>query len=551
MRWKIGVGTALLALVGLPLMMPFLDLIIQPGAWLAWTEASRLASVCQNTFWLVLGALAITVPAGILLAGLLYRSDLPGKDWWRGSLFLTLLIPLPLFASAWQSVLGTGGLLPFPLWNQRSLPSVAETNLVWTPWGQGIGSAIWIHGLAGLPWFILLVGLGLRSVEGNLEEDARTFMGPLPVFFRVSLRRSIIFVIIAAVLVSLQIITEITITDLMQVRTYAEEVYTQMVAPDPATAGVSGETRALAIAVPFSVLVTCLLIGLGKRTASVDFQGLFSTNPTPILKLGNWRYPCLLGVSLFTIFYLGLPLLSLIWRTGNPRGGPGWSAAIFGRHMGRVCLGEGRFLIQCLLGAGIAGILTSSLALVACWGARTSKTLRFGLLILSALCWAWPGPVTGLGLKSLLQWIVEQSNSSILAMLLWHGPSQIPIIWVDLIRFFPVAVVMLWPSIRRIPQEILDGANLDGIKPGQELLGIIFPLLKTPFLMAGLMVAVLSLGELSASKIVSTPASPSYAGELFAQMHYGISNDLTARCLVLLMVIATGGIVLLSLKRTA
>ena len=35
----------------------------------------------------------------------------------------------------------------------------------------------------------------------------------------------------------------------------------------------------------------------------------------------------------------------------------------------------------------------------------------------------------------------------------------------------------------------------------------------------------------------STPGSPSFAEELFAQMHYGFTSDLAARCLVLLAMV--------------
>jgi len=43
---------------------------------------------------------------------------------------------------------------------------------------------------------------------------------------------------------------------------------------------------------------------------------------------------------------------------------------------------------------------------------------------------------------------------------------------------------------------------------------------------------MLSLGELSASKLVETAASPTFADILFSKMHYGMANDLAAYCLV-------------------
>jgi ABC-type Fe3+ transport system permease subunit len=56
-------------------------------------------------------------------------------------------------------------------------------------------------------------------------------------------------------------------------------------------------------------------------------------------------------------------------------------------------------------------------------------------------------------------------------------------------------------------------------------------------------VAVLSLGELGASKLVCTPGAQTFAHEVFNQMHYGVTNDLAALCLVLLGMVILGGAV--------
>jgi ABC-type spermidine/putrescine transport system permease subunit II len=53
---------------------------------------------------------------------------------------------------------------------------------------------------------------------------------------------------------------------------------------------------------------------------------------------------------------------------------------------------------------------------------------------------------------------------------------------------------------------------------------------------------VLSLGELSAGKLVDTPGSQTFAQVIFRRMHYGVTNDLAALCLVLLSVVLLGGV---------
>ena len=70
---------------------------------------------------------------------------------------------------------------------------------------------------------------GLRGVERDLEEDASLLLGPVGVLWHVSLPRCAASIAAAGLWVSLQTATEITVTDVMQVRTAAEEVLTQFI----------------------------------------------------------------------------------------------------------------------------------------------------------------------------------------------------------------------------------------------------------------------------------------------------------------------------------
>src|SRR4051794_27715080 len=120
--WRAAVLVLLLLLIALPLCLPFRDALAVPGAWHVWDESSRLFGLARNTLLLVLGTVALTLPIGIIAAVLLYRTDLPGRRFFRFVLLLTLFIPLPLFASGWQAALGSGGWLPAAFWSPP-LPS--------------------------------------------------------------------------------------------------------------------------------------------------------------------------------------------------------------------------------------------------------------------------------------------------------------------------------------------------------------------------------------------------------------------------------------------
>src|SRR5207245_646540 len=119
-----------------------------------------------------------------------------------------------------------------------------------------------------------------------------------------------------------------------------------------------------------------------------------------------------------------------------------------------------------------------------------------------------------------------------------------PLIWVYIVRFLPLAVAFLWPLVRLLPRELLEAGRLEGAGPAQELVRIVTPLLWPACLRAALGVAVLSLGEVSAGKLVSTPGAESYAELVFTQMHYGVTADLAGQCLLLLAVVLAGALVL-------
>ena len=191
-RWRLGVALLLLVLIALPVAWPVGWLLADRDAWQSWREAPRLLELTLNTLYLVAGTVApAAVPLGTIFAVFLYRTDLPGRRLFRFCLLLALFVPLPLFASGWQAVLGSGGWLPWSAWNgpRAADPSFDSPGSIPAPWGRGTGSAIMIHAAAGLPWVVMIVGLGLRRVERELEEDALTVAPPIRVLWRVTLPR--------------------------------------------------------------------------------------------------------------------------------------------------------------------------------------------------------------------------------------------------------------------------------------------------------------------------------------------------------------------------
>ena len=166
------------------------------------------------------------VPVGTFLALVLSRTDMPRRRpvfWLVASL---LFLPLYLHAAAWDAGFGQLG------WYSAGARRRCRRRCCRELW-----AVMWIHGLWSVPWVTLIVSAALRWSEPELEEaallDATYAAGVLRTSHcgepgRVSSAASVWVLLVA--------ISEIVVTDLYQVRTLAEELYTgYALANDPAT----------------------------------------------------------------------------------------------------------------------------------------------------------------------------------------------------------------------------------------------------------------------------------------------------------------------------
>lgn len=509
---------ALAAGIAGPLLLPAADLVRHPSGGSAWNEAGRLATLVGNSCGLVAGAVLLSVPLGVATAAFLERSRIPGAGLLRPLVTLGLFIPLPVYAAAWQSGLGI----------------VLRPDLGgWRPWRQGLLPAIGVHAVAGFPWVIWIVSHGLRTADPRLEEDALLAGGRWAVWRGVLWPRVRLAAAVAACGIAVQALTETTVTDVMMVRTFAEEIYFQLVG-NPA-----GVSAAVAVTLPVWLLCAAGAIWVARRLA-------LSTPPNPAepgaahsLRLGS-RAAWLAGVVLWlgAVVLVGLPLAGLVAKTG----GVG--------QIVRVARVHGAALADSLLWSALAGIGAACLALAACRLARGSRRFAGFLLVLSATAWITPAPLIGLGLKEAIALLVSGEEAALaelnltpefppLRSLLYDQPSPLPGVWAAVIRFFPIAVALLWPTVRSLPRDLLDAAKLDG-GPRAEWRAVVWPRTRAALIRAAVAVAVLSLGEVVAGKLVQPPGRPSFVQELFNAMHYGA--DATVAAMSLLQIAVTAGL---------
>ena len=516
--------TATFALLGL-LLIP----LAGPAA-AAWdappsAEWGRLAQLAGNSVALAVIACVVAVPAGAFAALALERLMSRGSGVVRCLVVAALFVPLPVTAVAWQVVLG--------VWSPLASGVVA-----WRPWSQGLLPAGVVHGAAGWPWVVVIVAEALRRTDPRLEEEALLTGGPAALFRRVLWPRTLLGALAGGAWVSLQTLTEIPVTDAMMVRTFAEEVYTQLVvAPDAVGAALAVTATPWLMTLAVALLVT-------RRAVARRAESGVESGTAPVAAWPGWcRLVGALALSGMLAAFVVLPVAALVWTAGGGASPGGWSAWAFAGECGKVARTDGRVLVSSWAEGVAAGVVAVSLALVAAWGATRSKFVAAGVVAVAVVLAVTPGPVVGLGLKQAIGYIVEREATAlavcgltpdfpVLRSTLYDQPSPLPAIWACVTRFFPLALVVVTPALFAVPRELREASRLDGLTAWEEWRRVGWPAARSAAFVALLAVTALSLGEVSASKVVNPPSRSAFVLRLFDQMHYGAETTVAALALM-------------------
>ncbi|MFV1966911.1 MAG: ABC transporter permease [Pirellulaceae bacterium] len=506
------------------------------GVMLVFSRDARVAFLLRNTLVLGLGTNVVALPVGASLAFLLLRTDIPGRRAGIGALTAVLFLPLYLQAAAWDAAFGYQGWL--------SLTNTAFITPLFESWMDVIKvdpRAIWIHGLAAVPWVVFLVGIGLRLVEPELEDAASLDASPWRVFQRVTLVRSIPAIAVAALWVFVMTAGEIAVTDLYQVRTYAEEVYINVPLLDSApnredvVAGVEPDTT---VRIPSGTgwmgllsLATLLVAAYLAPTDSAP-----TVQPRKLFSMGRWRWAgCLLLVAA-GIVLVGLPLGNLTYKAGLvvEQTGQGWwrywsvTKCLWTVGTSPLRFQE-EFTWSVLIGSAAA---TAALALAGpfAWSARRNTVGALPALCIVAICLALPGPIIGLRIIRLL----NQPDSEILIWL--YDRTILPPVMAQVIRCLPITILVCWYAFRNLSEEVLEMATLDGAGAASRFLHVGIPQRLTALIAAWWIALAVSLGDLSASNLTLPPGVTTVPVRVFGLLHAGVDDQVAGICLTMTLV---------------
>ncbi len=494
---------------------------------LGWMDR-RSWSLLGNTLDLAVGTLALSLPLGTVLAWLVVRTDLPGRRIAAALLAALLFVPLYLQAAAWQAGFGLQGWYT-AVWHGQPLL-------------DGLRGAAWIHAMAALPWVVLIVGAGLWLVEPELEEQALLDASAWRVFLRVTARGAAGSVLVAALWVLLGAAGEITVTDLFQVRTYAEEVYTAL-----SIGSLEESSLDLLPGVLLTVWLACAGLTVAARLSAMDRPP--SLRPRRVFRLGAARWPLAILVGILLAAAVGVPLANLLYQAGaevtQTEAGRvrGWSLlktwAIAWQGPWRFRREFGWSLLIGGLSAGTAVVVGAALA----WWGRDRRLRRVLVLGAVGLALAIPGPILALATIRLfnrpewpaLHWLYDRSIAAPWLVLTFRGLGP--------------ATLVLWHALRTAPQVLLDAAAVDGASPAARFWRIVMPSRLGAFGLAWLLAFAVALADLAASILVVPPGVTTLSIQSFNLLHYGVHDQVAGICLALVGWFAVLGAVMARLAR--
>ena len=485
-------------------------------------EIARPWGLARESLCLIGLTEAITLPLGLVLAFVLFRTDVWGRRGMLAALGLAAFVPTPLLATGWLGGFGNAGRMQA----LGSGPALA-----------GLPGAAFIHAMAALPWVVAIAGVAFRAVEPDLEALARFDLTPLGVIVRVTLRRSLGGIAASALAVAVLTGGDMTITDLLQVRTYAEEAYTQYQLGNPG--------RAAAVAVPPLVLLGGLILAGVTVLLRIDPARVVSASVRARdWRLGRWRVPLGLVVISTAGNLVALPVYSLIWRAGRVGGraalghAPRWSLGGLVGTLGRAggeLLGPGlaRPFRSPMVSSVILAGTSAALAVVLAWSlaalARRSGGWRSVAALVVALTLAVPGPVAGMALVVAYLQVPIIYDTPVIVILALVG------------RTLPYSLLVLWPAIRGVPPAYFDEAMVAGYGPIGRARRVLVPMTSTAATAAWGVAFALALGELPSSNLVVPPGTVLLSVRVWELLHTGVESHLAGVGLLVLMILGLAG----------
>ncbi len=485
---------------------------------------AELNQAIFNTLGILAITVALSVPIGTVVALLVRRTNVWGHGWIWLAMASQLAVPLYVFAGGWSAGFGTQGWVTF----LRAQGGPGGGGLMVLEGLAALLPVALVHSFAAIPWVMLVVSLGLRRTDRSQEEQALLDGGWWQVLTRSVLPQLRYWLLAAALWCAIPVVTEMVISNLYQVPTLPELVYLDASrgTPNPLTYLNAGILCVLPPALVAAFLLRRYAAWSGQRKSS-QFQ-------PQRLDLGVWRAPISLLIWAMTLLLVALPLINLFVKAGwqpeqdaQGRTAYGWSAArLWTTCEESLTLFGDEYVWSLLLAvtSSSAALAIAGLLLAATRGA--GRHWGSGLMTLLILI---PGPAVGM----FVIWLLNRPDPAWLGYL-YDRTLAAPAL-AQQFRLLPMAWILSIVVLQSVADSTWEQAKLDGLSRWQLGRVVLWSQTRGQWLAAWLLLATLSVGELSCTILVLPPGVTTVSMRLFEMLHFGMRHQDSGLCGVLIL----------------
>ncbi len=474
-RWPL-VSAAGGAIAGALVLLPLAFLIIQARES-GWDEVQRLllrhsvAVLLWNTIRLTVACTVLCAVLGVAAAWCVERTNLPARRLWAVLLVLPLGVPDFVVGFGWVSI---------------------------DPALHGYLAAVMIMTLSLYPLVYLPVASALANIDAGLEEAARSLgLGPWRAFARVTLRQIWPAVLGGCLLVTLALLAEYGVFEIVQYRTFTVEIFTEF--------KLGFDTAAACLL--SLVLVVLSVAALGGELALGARGRSWRTGPgagriAPRVALGRLAAPVLAGLGALSGLALGVPLGALVYwmLRGSSTTLPSTSILAAAWH-------------TAVYSAAAAALSTALAVPVTSLAIRHRNRVTVLVERLAYLPMALPGLVIALGLVAF---------SVHHAFALYQSAFELIVAYA--ILFLPLAVVGVRSAMGRVPPRLEEVGRSLGCRPAGVWRRVTLPLIAPGLGAAFALVFISAATELTATLLLRPTGVNTLATQFWAytsELSYG------------------------------
>jgi len=463
--------------------------------------SGRQLGLMKNSVLLAAGASACSLIAGIPLALLLNRSDLPGRTFWRAACLVPLAIPPYLQAVVWAKVFG---IINNHL--QNLMPAATVKLSIYN-----IAGGIFVFTVSFFPYVILITSSGLRTADRALEEASLLARNVSDTIRGVTLPLIAPHITSSAILVFVFAIVNFEVSDILRLNVFPVEIFINFSA-------YYNEKAATILSVPLITVCMLLIWGQMVYMGERSYADVRTTKEDhPIFRLGSLGPFFQIYATGLVVAALAVPLVVLL----NGAGAAANYVLAFGKAKGQIYFS--------VYMAALSSLIMAAFSFAAAYyierGSGVGKKILDFML---QTPFGVPSIVLGIGL-----------------IRVWNRPGldfvyDTPIILVAgyLAGYSPFIIKIMSTRIKQINREFEEAAAFVKGNRSRIFFRILLPLC-LPGLIAGFFAGfVLSISNLGTALLVSPPGKATLPIRIYNYMHYGGEETVFALSIILIAIIS-------------